>query len=528
MTELRNYQPRQTALFVLIAAVCITQGIAYGIFSSERKRVQLKVDAEVVNVKNQLERALNHSITATEMIRFLVEKELIGDDFDAVAAELMARNDFIDALQLVKGKEIIKTFPLKGNEPSIGYAIMEVPNHRKSALTALERNQLYFEGPFELKQGGVGIVGRLPIYINSEYWGFSAVIIRIETFLSALGIDALGRNHNYAYQLVKVQDDAEDVPFFETDTDFQSGIFSEAFVPIGDWKIYARLMNPGLIFKTIPFALLGLGFSVLLAWFSWYLTNEPLKLKLLVDQKTKDLDLTNSELKQSTRELEASNKELEQFAFVASHDIQEPLRMISSFMQLLKKNYGDQLDDRAHEYMSFAEQGARRLQQIILDLLEYSKVGNVHDKKESIQLNELIGDYQLLRSKVIREKKVRLTSDELPVIINYKVPIRQLFFNLLDNAIKYSDPERMPEIHVGAKDLGNAWEFSVSDNGIGIDSEYFEKIFILFQRLHSADEYSGTGIGLAIVKKVIENIGGEIRVESEPGKGSSFIFSVPK
>jgi len=528
MTKLRNYQPRQTALVVLVAAILITQGIAYGIYSAERNRAKLQTHEEVINIKNHLERALNHSITATEMIRFLVEKDLIGNDFDTVSAELIARNDFIDALQLVKGKEIIKTYPLKGNEPAIGYAIMEVPHHRKSALTALDRDELYFEGPFELKQGGVGIVGRLPIYIDSEYWGFSAVIIRVETFLKALGIDSGGKNHNYAYQLVKDQEGADEVPFFKTDTNFKTGITGEAFVAIGDWKIYARMMRPTHFWKTLPFSLLGLGFSVLLAWFSWYLTNEPLKLKLLVDQKTHDLDVINSELNRNTRELEASNKELEQFAYVASHDLQEPLRMISSFMHLLRKNYGNQLDDKAHEYMRFAEDGARRLQQIILDLLEFAKIGNTSAEIVSIDLNELIREYQTLREKTIADKPVQITSDKLPVITNYSVPITQLFYNLLDNAIKYADPEKNTEIHIGVKDMNNFWEFSVTDNGIGIDPEYFDKIFILFQRLHSSDAYSGTGIGLAIVKKVLENIGGEIRVVSEVGRGSSFIFTVPK
>lgn len=528
MTKLRNYHPRQTALVVLIASILITQGIAFGIYSAERNRAKLQAHEEVINIKNHLDRALNHSTTAAEMMRFLVEKDLIGNDFDTVAAELLARNDFIDALQLVKDKEIIKTYPLAGNEPTIGYAIMEVPHHRKSALTALERNELYFEGPFELKQGGIGIVGRLPIYINSEYWGFSAVIIRLETFLKALGIDATGRNHNYAYQLVKIQEGTDEVPFFEANTHFRSGIFGEAFIPIGDWKIYAQMVNPGLLWKTLPFALLGLGFSVLLAWFSWYLTNEPLKLKLLVDQKTHDLDQSNTALLQNVQKLDASNKELEQFAYVASHDLQEPLRMISSFMHLLRKRYGEQLDSKAHEYMRFAEDGARRLQQIILDLLEFAKIGSENTEKATIDLNQLIREYRSLREHAIAEKKVRLTTDELPVITSYPVPITQLFNNLIDNAIKYANPERTPEIHIGAKDRVDSWEFSVADNGIGIDPEYFDKIFVLFQRLHSNEAYSGTGIGLSVVKKVLDHLGGDIRVESEPGKGTKFTFTVPK
>lgn len=133
-----------------------------------------------------------------------------------------------------------------------------------------------------------------------------------------------------------------------------------------------------------------------------------------------------------------------------------------------------------------------------------------------------------MREHAIAEKKVHLTTDELPVITSFPVPITQLFNNLLDNAIKYASPERTPEIHIGTKDRGDSWEFSVTDNGIGIDPEYYDKIFILFQRLHSSEEYSGTGIGLSIVKKVLDHMGGTIQVASELGKGTKFTFTVPK
>jgi light-regulated signal transduction histidine kinase (bacteriophytochrome) len=236
----------------------------------------------------------------------------------------------------------------------------------------------------------------------------------------------------------------------------------------------------------------------------------------------------NEELTRHVKELAISNAELEQFAYVASHDLQEPLRMITAFLTQLEKKYNDVIDDKGKTYIAFAVDGAKRMRQIILDLLEFSRVGKTNDNKEELDLDALIKEIQILFRKQIEETKAVIKVNPLPVISAYKTPLRQVFQNLIGNALKYSKKETPVIITISAYDLGSHWKFTIADNGIGIEKEYFDKIFIIFQRLHNKDDYSGTGMGLAIAKKIVENQGGKIWLESEEGKGSCFYFTFLK
>ncbi len=240
------------------------------------------------------------------------------------------------------------------------------------------------------------------------------------------------------------------------------------------------------------------------------------------------LERLNITLDQRAKELALSNLELEEFAFVASHDLQEPLRMVTSFLTQLEKKYEAQLDSRGILYIQLAVDGAKRMRQIILDLLEYSRIGKESFKLENIDLNQVVEEIILLNKQVIEEKNAVIQFNELPGIYNHKHPVMQILQNLINNAIKYSNPKKAPEVTIEASSEGEIWLFSVRDNGIGIDEEYFHKIFVMFQRLHGRDEYEGTGIGLAVVKKTIDRMGGRIWVESQKGVGSTFFFTLPQ
>ena len=236
----------------------------------------------------------------------------------------------------------------------------------------------------------------------------------------------------------------------------------------------------------------------------------------------------NKILKKQADDLAFSNKELEQFAYVASHDLQEPLRMVTNFLSQLEKKYKDQLDERAEMYIHYAVDGAKRMRQIILDILEFSRIGKIDERMDFIDLNQLVNEVVLFQNEVIKEKNAQIMVDELPTIFNHKTPLKQIFQNLISNALKYAKADEAPLIEIRVKELQNEWQFSVKDNGIGISDEYFNKIFEIFQRLHVREDYSGTGIGLSIVKKILENMGGKIWVESQEGKGSVFLFRIPK
>jgi len=225
-------------------------------------------------------------------------------------------------------------------------------------------------------------------------------------------------------------------------------------------------------------------------------------------------------------ELLRSNKELEQFAYVASHDLQEPLRMVSSFTQLLAQRYNNKLDKDAKEFIQFAVDGANQMQILINDLLAYSRIQTRGKEFSNVDMHEALGKAVYNLGTKILEKNVLVTNDELPVLYVDEGQMVQLFQNLLGNAIKFSG--NSPRVHISVKDEKDHYIFSVTDNGIGIENQYFEKIFQIFQRLHLKEEYEGTGIGLAVCKRIVERHGGKIWVESETGRGSTFYFSLKK
>ena len=226
-------------------------------------------------------------------------------------------------------------------------------------------------------------------------------------------------------------------------------------------------------------------------------------------------------------ELERSNKELEQFAYVASHDLQEPLRMVSSYTELLERRYGDKLDDKGRTFINFAVDGAVRMQRLINDLLEFSRVSTRGKPMQPVDVNRVLGAVRANLSVAIREAGALVTNEALPTVVADETQLVQLLQNLVGNAIKFRGGER-PLVHVSAQPGGTECVFAVRDNGIGIAPEYFERIFVIFQRLHARGEYPGTGIGLAVCRRIVERHGGRIWVESAPGQGSTFYFALPK
>jgi len=237
----------------------------------------------------------------------------------------------------------------------------------------------------------------------------------------------------------------------------------------------------------------------------------------------------NEQLEKRAEQLETSNKELESFAYIASHDLQEPLRMVSSFLKLLEKKYKGQLDDTANKYIHFAVDGADRMKKLILNLLEYSRVGSSDYVIADTDMNEVMDDVLHTFKSALKELDATVTVvSSLPVLPNTrKLQMGQLMQNLVGNALKYHGDAK-PIITIDVIENESEWVFTVKDNGIGIDQQYSEKIFIIFQRLHNQDEYSGTGVGLSVCKKIVEKHGGKIWVDSSPGEGSTFFFTYPK
>ncbi len=225
------------------------------------------------------------------------------------------------------------------------------------------------------------------------------------------------------------------------------------------------------------------------------------------------------------KELARSNADLQQFAYVASHDLQEPLRTIASFVQLLEKRYKDKLDEKADEFIDYIVSGVKIMELLIKDLLTYSQVETKRQNFRPINCSVALEEAIYNLRTVIKESNVELTYDLLPTVTADASQLSRLFQNLIGNAIKFRGNEPL-KIHISAEQKGDEWVFPIKDNGIGIEPRFFERIFSLFQRLHTRNEYQGTGIGLAVCKKIVEHHGGRIWVESKPGKGSTFYFTI--
>ncbi len=290
-----------------------------------------------------------------------------------------------------------------------------------------------------------------------------------------------------------------------------------------DWLVLFRLDHDQVYAPVdrLVWTVGGIGLLVILPltgygiWVSWKLGRE-----------RNELVKARQDLEESVAELGRSNADLQQFAYVASHDLQEPLRMVSSYTQLLAKRYKGKLDADADEFIAFAVDGAGRMQKLIQDLLAYSRVSTGGRRFEPTSVGIVLNSALNNLLNAVKESRAEITHDPLPAVMGDEKQLVQLFQNLLSNAVKFSR-EQPPRIHVSAKRSVGEWVFSIHDNGIGIDPQYADRIFVIFQRLHTREEYPGTGIGLAICKKIVERHGGRMWVESELGKGATFYFTIP-
>jgi light-regulated signal transduction histidine kinase (bacteriophytochrome) len=239
------------------------------------------------------------------------------------------------------------------------------------------------------------------------------------------------------------------------------------------------------------------------------------------------LEEANQRLERQAEELTRSNRDLEQFAYVASHDLQEPLRKVASFCQLLQRRYAGQIDERADQYIAFAVDGAQRMQRLINDLLAFSRIGRITTGFTDIDLDRVVSDGAGQLTWRSEQADAAITWSGLPTVHGEEPLLSALFTNLISNSLKFRHPDRPARVHISAERVGDEWHISCADNGIGIEPEYADKIFVIFQRLHPKNEYPGTGIGLAIAKKIIEYHGGRIWLDTEAREGTLIQIALP-
>lgn len=296
--------------------------------------------------------------------------------------------------------------------------------------------------------------------------------------------------------------------------------------PLTELTAAVRVVSSGVLGREIRPA--GTGEVALLAMHVETMRRELVHQVEEIRLSHQEVENAHTLLSEQARELERSNRDLEQFAYVASHDLQEPLRKVASFTQLLQKRYGGSLDERADQYIEFAVDGAKRMQRLIQDLLSFSRVGRTGVPREDVELEGVLTAALSELSERIDESGAEIVHDPMPVVHGERALLQQIFVNLIGNSVKFRDPERTPSVRIEVRSMRAHWEISVVDNGIGIDAQYAERVFVIFQRLHSREQYAGTGIGLSLVKRIVEYHKGRIWIEPADGGGTIVRFTLAR
>ncbi|MFC3415260.1 PAS domain-containing protein [Algoriphagus hitonicola] len=776
--------PKAVGIIVFLIFLFISGNIIFKEHQLKVSTTQQQMNAKLTELSGEIKTAFSDATGAIKTLAYFSQNYQIESNFEEVGKEILESHPYVDVVQLLDSGKIIAVYPIKGNESVLGYDILFDENTRAEALEAIDRNDIYFAGPIDLKQGGRGLIGRLPIYDSTEFVGFAAAIIYLDDIVNQPSFQQLDIP-NTLIQLKKLdsETDSNGQIFFNSHPEITEGkgIIEKEFIPSANWEISISQIDQFPILEFSPLLIIRVLSAILFGFLAYNFAAQPARLNKKIKEQSKDLiksnerfqyatlatsdviwdwdlvedqiyradnfekvfgytkedqksrpdfwpelihpeereivhanlqntfdsdssywqyefrvrdkegkyrfiidsgyiirdksgkpirmigaiqeittrklaelelakeksqlsrviegtgagtwewnvqtgetvfneewaniigyrleelepisidtwvkfahpdDLRKStvaldahfegktpyyqcearmkhrdghwvwvldrgrvfnwtddgkpllmfgthidisekkiredELERLNEKLQATNSELKVFASVASHDMREPLRMISSFLALIQKNYSEKLDAKGKQYIDFAVDGAKRLSVLISDLLDYSRMGFDSENKTLLNTQLIVNNVIKLNQQLIEEKKAEIIVQKLPKIFAIQVPIQQLFQNLIGNALKFTKADTKPIIQIKGEEFEKFWRFSVEDNGIGIEKEYHDTVFQVLKRLHSKEKYSGSGMGLAICKKIVNQHGGEIWIESTPDIRTEIFFTIPK
>jgi signal transduction histidine kinase len=516
--------PKIFGLIVLVVSFCIGCFTVSSLKEQYRLKSRTELDFRAGVFKDKFEEIIRGSHVAAKSIAFLVEKDLLGDQFEEVAERILARTPGLYGLQLLRKSVIEYTYPIKDNEVILGYDLAKRKNHVLSLDITEEREDMYFEGPFILKQGFSGIVGRNPIFVGDSLWGFSAVIIKSDELIKHLGLDESGNYDGFMYQIVNSRENQVVESLFETQPHDSYDNDLVISTKLGDWLL--------TVTATLDYTWFYIGYglvsviALLFGLLSWYLTALPAILQSKIRKRTIDLVSATTKLQESSGVLKRKDEEIERFSFVTSHHLKEPLRIIeihiSRYKRILNKKKEYLTPDELLVLNVITEQ-THRLKLIIGDLSRLLSIPNVPNKLlnaglkviVSNILNDLLPDSE----EVVCEAEV----EDVPVP---KEILELIVYELVSNSLKFKKSNEPLRLFISGKITGKNYVLSVQDNGRGIQADYLEIIFNLFSRLNQ-QENTGTGIGLAIVLKCVESIKGKVKCMSSLNVGSTFEITFP-
>lgn len=473
-------------------------------------------------------------LRARGMAAFIVARgDITQDEFNRVAAMLLDGHSAVRNIVVSRGMVIAMTYPLEGNEAVIGAPFSRVPEQLANVQKAIESRASQLQGPVPLIQGGIGLIARTPVFlpgVNGEpgpFFGMVNVVLDIPKVFSETGVDSPGRWFHVA---IRGRDGGglggplvwgDDIVFTDrpvvVDVQLPDGAWALAGAPVGGWEAVEQTLTTTRVLGIVVFLLMAtIAFGT-----ARHVTRRAAAERALL-AKTLELERSNCEL-------ERSNADLESFAYATSHDLQTPLRNIVSYAQLLDRRYRGRLDADADDYLGFLVGNARRLSALVRDLLNYSRLSNPAAVQAVMPVASAVQEALRNLEPDIADSGAVVEVAPMPPLLT-DARLTSVFQNLLGNALRYARPGVQPHIRVSAAPgTGEPahWVLSVADNGIGIEPQYFERIFGLFQRLDGSNHDGGSGVGLAVCKRIVHQYGGEIWVESVPGQGSVFRFTLP-
>lgn len=519
---------------LVTAALILALTVVFDLLESAR--FQSEQRAMVLDRLSTKRAALEASLNARlHLVRGLGAFVQTGDPvtdirFTTFARSLLGGRADVRGLVLAPDCVIRYAYPLDSNVTAIGVDLLAIPRFHSIIRQTIETNSLTVAGPAELVQGGTGLIGRMPVFHEvggkPVLWGLAIIVLDVPSLLAEAGL-LDDTQLNYA---IRGRDGlgARGEVFFGAPAMFASDpVLLDVSLPNGSWQMAAVPLGgwPSASPRRPVLLAVGIALALLAALAVHGLLSQAVRLRAAID----DSRASEAQLRQAVDALVTSNAELERFAYIASHDLQEPLRTITSFAQLLERRSRLRLQPEDLDYLHFIVAGAKRMHALVNELLAYSRVTNKGAPFGRVETGPLVRRVlQNLHESIATAGAEVDVGDELPAVQGDEMQLAQLFQNLIGNAVKFRRPGQHPHVRVHATRAADGGTvFTVMDDGIGIEPEYREHIFTIFKRLHPGETYPGTGIGLAICKRILDRHGGRIWVEASPEDGAAFHFTLP-